>query len=177
MAVKVTDKDLGYQRTLQVFRNLGLSLTLGVVGDKATEPHKDADGKPSGITVGELAAIHELGLGVPERSWLRAWFEANHRTVIVDVKAGLAQVVQGRLTHEGLLELLGNKYAAQIKARIIAGVDPPNAESTIQRKGSSTPLIDTGQLLSSIGYEVRRLASQAGIEAFGAAFNAKNRAG
>lgn len=32
----------------------------------------------------------------------------------------------------------------------------PNAPSTIARKGSSTPLIDTGALLNSITYEVRR---------------------
>ena len=32
----------------------------------------------------------------------------------------------------------------------------PNAPSTIAKKGSSTPLIDTGALLNSITYEVRR---------------------
>ena len=32
----------------------------------------------------------------------------------------------------------------------------PNAPATIARKGSSTPLIDTGALLNSITYEVRK---------------------
>lgn len=32
----------------------------------------------------------------------------------------------------------------------------PNSEKTIRRKGSSTPLIDTGSMLNSISYEVRK---------------------
>jgi hypothetical protein len=30
---------------------------------------------------------------------------------------------------------------------------PPNAESTIKAKGSSNPLIDTGQMINSIRWE------------------------
>lgn len=170
MSAKIKDVDQGYQKTLHIFRNLGLSLSLGVMGEAGARPHRDPNGKAGALTVGEVAAIHELGLGVPERSWLRAWFEANHKMVIADVKAGMVQIAQGRLTPEALLDLLGQKYVGEIRKRIQAGIDPPLAQETIDRKKSSTPLIDTGQLWSAITYEVRRLASNADIQAFKAAF-------
>ena len=37
---------------------------------------------------------------------------------------------------------------------ISAGIDPPNAESTIKAKGSSTPLVDDGTLRQSITYVI-----------------------
>lgn len=174
MSSKIRDTDKGYQKTLSVFKNLGLSISVGVLGPPAEAAHRDQKGQAQAITVGEVAAIHELGLGVPERSWLRAWFEANHRTVIADIKAGMVQIAQGRLTPEALLEVLGQKYVGEIRKRTQAGIDPPLAQSTIDRKGSSTPLIDTGQLWSAITYEVRKLASSQEISAFKAAFASKN---
>jgi hypothetical protein len=41
-----------------------------------------------------------------------------------------------------------------IKQRIANGIAPPNSPYTIARKGSSKPLIDTGQLRNSITYQV-----------------------
>lgn len=42
------------------------------------------------------------------------------------------------------------------KGWITGGHLAPNAPSTIRRKGSSTPLVDTGSLLGSITYAVRK---------------------
>jgi hypothetical protein len=145
-------KDYGYRETLALFRKLGIELDVGVFGPKAEERHKDSD-----ATVGEIAVYHEFGLGVPERSFIRAWFEQNSRTVIDDMRAGLIRVLKRELTPEQLADLLGQKYVGQIQARMAAGIPPPLAESTIARKGSSIPLIDTGQLRSAVTYEVRRL--------------------
>lgn len=54
------------------------------------------------------------------------------------------------------LERVGLWAQGSIQQRISDGIPPPNAESTIRRKGSSTPLIDTGQLRTSIKYRVKR---------------------
>ena len=151
----VIDKDNGYTKTLRLFKDLGLHLTIGVFGPKAEAKHEGSD-----LTVGEIAQIHELGLGVPERSFIRAWFEQNSKMVVADMRVGLQAIAQGRTTPEQLAELLGAKYVGQIQARISAGIPPPLAQSTIDRKGSSVPLIDTGQLRSAITYEVRRLTGQ-----------------
>lgn len=50
--------------------------------------------------------------------------------------------------------LLGMKMQAMIQAKITSITEPPLAASTIKTKGSSKPWIDTGQLRSSVTYEV-----------------------
>ena len=50
---------------------------------------------------------------------------------------------------------LGEKVVADVQRKIVALKDPPNAPSTIAKKGSANPLIDTGRLRQSIDFEVR----------------------
>jgi len=40
---------------------------------------------------------------------------------------------------------------SQVRAKITAIKSPPNAQSTIDKKGSSNPLIDTGQMRHTKG--------------------------
>ena len=72
------------------------------------------------------------------------------------LKKLLQRVIAGELTEDAALEQFGAWSKGEIQARIARGVPPPNAASTVKRKGSSTPLIDTGILRSSIDYEVRK---------------------
>ncbi len=39
--------------------------------------------------------------------------------------------------------------------KIQRGIDPALKDATIAKKGSSTPLIETGQLINSIDFEVK----------------------
>ena len=55
------------------------------------------------------------------------------------------------------LELIGLFVKGLIQGRMSAGIPPPLKASTIARKGSSKPLINTGQLRASIDYEVREV--------------------
>jgi hypothetical protein len=52
------------------------------------------------------------------------------------------------------LSLLGSIMVGQLKASIIAMKTPPNAPSTIRKKGFDNPLIDTSHMLNSVDYEV-----------------------
>lgn len=141
----IVDRDRGYSRTLAALGPLG-SIKLGVQGQKASEQH---EGMP--ITVGAIAEIHELGLGVPERSWLRAWCDAKQDMVLQDSMDALKQVILGKLTRERALAVLCLKWQGDIQQWIAEGnVTPELAQSTIDRKGSSVPLIHTGQLRSAI---------------------------
>ncbi|MEY0908199.1 hypothetical protein AB7180_15570, partial [Providencia rettgeri] len=51
--------------------------------------------------------------------------------------------------------IVGEKLAGEVKRKIQAGINPPLDPKTVKRKKSSKPLIDTGNLLQSITYEVR----------------------
>jgi hypothetical protein len=143
--LRITDTDRGYKRALAALGPLG-GVTLGVQGAKASAPHAG-----STVSIGELAAIHELGLGVPERSWLRAWIDENQQMLLEDSKAAMQQVILGKLTKERALNVLGLKWVGAIQQRIADGaVTPALTPATVARKGSSVPLIDTGVLRASI---------------------------
>jgi hypothetical protein len=111
------------------------------------------------ISLAELAAIHEYGApgaGIPARSFLRETFQGSGgREALVNFLAKLAKgVISERVEVEKALDMLGAWAVAAIKNRIKAHIDPPNAPATIAAKGSSTPLVDTGQLINSITWEV-----------------------
>lgn len=109
------------------------------------------------VTLAEVAAFHELGLGVPERSFIRATFE--DREVQEAQRATSATLARGliaeRMSVQQALQRLGLWAVAQIKKRIKDHIPPPLKQATIDRKGSSTPLVDTGQLINSITFEVK----------------------
>jgi hypothetical protein len=100
------------------------------------------------FTIAALGEIHEFGLGVPVRSFVRAWFDARLpeiRRLLVDttVRAGgdLARVAP----------LIALKLEAMQKNWINEKVNlQENAASTQARKGSDVPLVDTGVLRASI---------------------------
>ncbi len=104
------------------------------------------------ISVAELAAIHEFGLGVPERSFLRGWLAEKG----ANVGEALVRLTKRHGPGPIALELWGQWAAGSIQQRIAKQIPPPLAKVTIDRKGSSIPLIDTGQLRSSITYRVAR---------------------
>lgn len=123
---------------------------VGILSEgKAKQPHPKAEG----LTMAQLGAIHEFGLGVPERSFLRSFRDQRAD----DIGKVFLLLVQRRGVSQAVWELLGQWCVGEIQKRIAAGTPPPNAPSTIARKGSSTPLIDTGQLRSSITYAVRKV--------------------
>lgn len=153
-----TDQDKGFAA---LFKRLGdskgLVLTVGVHGPEGSAEHEAPPGGGSSpLTVAQVATIHEYGLGTsPERSFIRAWSDENEsKNLETLVKIGQA-VVQGKFTAEQGLDRAGLRFVAEIQKRIRGGIAPPLKPATIARKGSSTPLVNTGQLITSIRHRVR----------------------
>ena len=110
------------------------------------------------LTLVDLAVIHEFGsekLGIPERSFIRAPLTDSAVLKVLMTKLGKG-ILLGRFSFDTALELLGTKAAAHLKNYTKKGSSPHKALSkvTIKRKGSSRPLVDTGQLINSISYKV-----------------------
>jgi len=110
-----------------------------------------------------IAYAHEFGatiptrdgsFNIPERSFLRAGFDANADEIREKMKHLLGLVLEGKTTGRHALNALGGFVATRIQAYLTDLKTPPLAESTIKRKGSSNPLIDTGQLRDSITWQV-----------------------
>jgi len=151
---EVIDRDLGWKRIVKA------------LGDTAADPNSVAyvgyfetgeariDGE---ITNAELAVIHEYGTDkIPERSFMRSTFDRLRPNYEALVAKLAPQVVDGKMTLAKLLDLVGLKIENDIRRTVKtgSGVPPPNAPSTIKRKGSSRTLVNTGQLINSLTHSV-----------------------
>jgi hypothetical protein len=146
------DRDNGYRALVRrVYGMKAPVITVGILAEAGKESHGD-----DSLTVLEVAVFNEFGTDrIPERSFIRAWFDENESRLGIAVKRMTASVIAGKRTKEQALELLAQACVGQIQKRIANGISPPNAESTIAQKGSSKPLIGvTGQLRTSISYRV-----------------------
>lgn len=91
---------------------------------------------------------------IPERSVFRYTFHKNK--FFRDAAAKMAKkVAEGSLTVTRGTEQLGMLARDKVRLSFTDGHLQPNAPSTIKKKGSSKPLIDTGQLRQSITYVVK----------------------
>ncbi len=158
MAARVEDNDRGMQaivRNVQAFDGQGVSI--GVQGSAASAVVHDS----SDLSNVELMAIHEFGApfaGIPERSVVRATFDAE----VAKWNRLVARLAQGIYSERPVaparvLGIVGEVARADMINRINAGIPPALKAATLDRKGSSKPLIDTAQLKTAITWKVRRL--------------------
>lgn len=121
---------------------------------------KGGDAKEGEFTLVELAAVHEFGTEdghVPERAPIRTTFYVRCKQELVDMQFKLAkQIVSGGMDPRRAMGILGSWGANAVKKTITDGdgLPPPLAQSTIDAKGSSRPLVDTGMLKAAYTYEV-----------------------
>lgn len=87
---------------------------------------------------------------IPPRPFFRMMI-ANNQASWAPTAAGLLK--QGKEPYE-VLQIMGELLAGQLRASIIAMKSPPNAPSTIRKKGFDDPLIDTGYMLSRVDFEI-----------------------
>jgi hypothetical protein len=148
VGVKIDDHEWRALRA-RLFELQDAFVKAGIVGEQATAEHGDA-------TNAEIGAAHEFGTAtIPQRSFIRQAFRA-HKAEFQALAARLVRaVIMKTATVQQVLELLGAWAAGAIKATITSdGSFAPLAQSTIARKKSSKPLIDTGQLIGSITWVV-----------------------
>ncbi len=126
-------------------------VAVGIQGEQA-EVERD------GITQAHLGAIHEFGVpekNIPERSFLRATVDQKTSIYAGLIDKLVEQIVTLQMSSERALGILGERVVGDVKAAMANGIPPELKPETIRRKGSSKPLIDTGQLRNSITYTIR----------------------
>lgn len=157
---KVTDKDKGWRRLQALAKSLAaddVHVRVGVLDDgrAGSEDH-------GGITTGQLAVAMELGTAtIPARSWVGLTFDRARTEVQADMRTLLGHIVDGKITVDKALNVLGAKYSAAVKNTVTQGeqIQPPNAPSTLARKLAKTregaangvrTLIDTGRMVGAV---------------------------
>jgi len=106
------------------------------------------------ILVRAKNATFENGITIPARPFLRPGIRANLNRTSRIAKRVLSQVARGQLSPVGAMEAIGIDAAGAVKRYIVTGELAPNAPSTIRKKGSSRPLIDSGALRQAITHVV-----------------------
>lgn len=87
---------------------------------------------------------------IPERSFLRTGFDENKADVMKKAQVMLSDVADGKMSEEGFYKAIGLELSSKIKDYARDLDSPPNHPFTTERKGSSNPLVDTGDMIGSI---------------------------
>lgn len=114
---------------------------------------KYEDGAPLAV----IGAVQEFGSAdgrIPERSFLRVPLRQNQENISRAFRALTGKVARGEITLIQMLDQIGARAAGYCIEAIENGIAPPNADSTIKAKGSSTPLVDQGRMKGSITHVV-----------------------
>lgn len=163
MTGRITDVDRGLAAVAQRVAERG-RVRVGLLADKGQEPktQRGPTGAivPTEMTLVDIAAIHEFGApaaGIPKRSFLRDTVDGGADEIRRTQSVVARQIVLGGLRVRTGLDRIGAKVSGMIQRRIARRIPPPNAEATVERKGSDVPLIDTGQLRSSITWALEEL--------------------
>lgn len=145
------DIDLGYKSMGDLFSDKipDDSVRVGFFDGKA---HKEAD-----INIPSLAAVHEFGSdkrNIPERPFMRMTM-ANNDKELQNLSAKLYRsVLDKNLDGKAALSILGEKIKSLMQKFVRSGGNLTPKKNVKGKK--STPLINTGQLMSSVEVVVGR---------------------
>ncbi|WP_251131407.1 hypothetical protein [Exiguobacterium sp. s5] len=91
---------------------------------------------------------------IPERSFIRAGWDQNERRIVTKYKELIGQAIESGIPAEALLNALGLEAKGKMQEFARDLKDPANSPFTVEQKGSSNPLVDSGNLIGSIEYEI-----------------------
>ena len=94
--------------------------------------------------------------GIPPRPFMLNAIRKNRRVLLQGLKDIAEGVFRGETTLEIEMTKLGAFAQGLIQKEITDLKDPPNAPATIKAKGSSNPLIDSGEMRAAVTWKVER---------------------
>lgn len=116
------------------------------------------------ITPRMRAWLHANGLHVkdstssikiPERPFLRNGYEESKEKAVKGAEQVIGEVVSGNMNAMDVLETVGLLLQSGIKDYATDLSSPANHSFTVDRKGSSNPLVDSGSMIGAIQYRVK----------------------
>ena len=168
----VIDRDLGWKEIVRDHKKLdGISINVGLFGDGEI-----------GRNVAARGAVHEFGvkikvtekmrrflmtigiflkattttINIPSRPFTRSAFDKGVRKLISFVQKTYGLMVDDKISPKRFLNQIGIFHTNQIKQSIRGGNWTPLHPATIEQKGSTKPLIDTGTMLNSVKHKITK---------------------
>lgn len=143
---------------------------MGFTVGKRRKKHIDLPGKingplrvkvgfPAGKTDGDIvdrAIWNHYGTsrGIPSRPFLLNAMRKNRKKYLTAMKTSAAKILRGETLVVTIVRKLGILAQGDVQNEITNLRSPANARATIVAKGSSNPLIDTGEMRKAVTYKV-----------------------
>lgn len=153
MGVKIIDRETPDGRRLRnVMAQLErLECFVGFQAGDATEE--------DGADVCSVAAWNEYGTStIPSRPFLRKSVDENKDRIDSAIRDAVGLMFTGGGAKD-VYSQIGLFQKDLVQEKILTGSFAPNAPSTIKKKGSSKPLVDTGRMLQSVNYVIKKKGS------------------
>lgn len=91
---------------------------------------------------------------IPERPFLRNAMRDNRGKYRNGMRASAAKLLTGKTTISVVLSKLGILAQGDVQESITSLQSPPNSPTTIELKGSSNPLIDSGEMRGAVTWKI-----------------------
>lgn len=107
--------------------------------------------------VTDVAMWNELGTSnMPSRPFMRDSVDKHADEITAFCKSKFKGCVEGKISVQEMYAAIGAFQVGLVQKEITDGEFEPNAPSTIRKKKSDKPLIDTGQMRQSIHYVIKQ---------------------
>lgn len=127
-------------------------VTVGI--HESAGQHKDSED-----TVATIGARNHFGIGVSARPWLDVGVASGKS----EYGRALKNAIENNEDSRTILNRIGILAVGATQQYITDLDTPPNSPETIVRKGSSNPLIDTGQMRASVTHKIVRKKPEEGL--------------
>lgn len=108
----------------------------------------------------ELGVTQPHTINIPARPWLEPGVASATEEILLNIQDGM----EAGQSMDQILEVVGVTAVGKVKVYMTDLKTPPNAASTIRKKGSSNPLIDTGAMRQSVTHKVSIGPASEGLE-------------
>lgn len=116
---------------------------------------EDSGSYEDGTSLAQVAAYNEYGgSDQPARPFMKQSFE-NHEDQLKNFCEQANKTISTGGTARAALERLGVNVRGLVQEEIVSGGFEANAESTIRKKGSAQPLIDSSFMRQSVNYKIK----------------------
>lgn len=150
---KLTPEGKRVERLLKELDSL--EVAIGYTAESGS--YDDVENPP---TLVEVALFNEYGTSrSPSRPFIRGTYLDHTDEINTFVKGTVASGIARKEDAQAIMSKIGVYAKGLMQEEIKEGAWAPNAPSTIKKKGSNKPLIDTGRMRQSIVYVVRKEGS------------------
>jgi hypothetical protein len=150
---KLTAAGRQYEKTIREICSRQISL--GFPEGMAAKKRSSSGIEDAGAMLADVALWNEVGTSkMPARPFMASSFENNEKKLKAFCARCLKEVETGA-TAQDVLQKVGVYAKGIIQQEISDGDFAANAPSTVARKGSDKPLIDTGHMRQSVNFEIK----------------------